>query len=665
MSKLRSAQIRFGAALVGLSLLVAGCAASARNEVYFGKTTPPAGQVLRYVSGSEVESLDPQVGTGQPEARIYGALYEGLVEYGPKNTLPIPAIAERAEVNKDSSEFIFYLRPNARWSNGDPITARDFVYTFRRGLSPELISRNAYLAYYIKYSQGYNSKGFFVRDPKTGEFVLEKDVEPGEKREPEVSTAEGESFVTVLGEQKQGPEQAQPAANDALDTQFHHFIHSPTRLVLSGEETERAEAIAANPKIKAAIEGKELVPIKAEDIGVEAVNDQTFRITLRQSAPFFLGLLAHQFFRAVPEKAVKQYGDAWATPGHYIGSGPFLLKEWIPYDRIVAEKNPYYWDAASVKLQKLVFYPAKDSTTIMNLYKAGEIDGFLNHTVPNAWLDEIRPLKDYMDAPENGNDYYDFNVKKPPMNDKRVRKAFNMAIDKVAFAKWRKTVKPSTAFTPEGIFPGYPRPKGDEFNPERARQYLAEAGFPVTKDGSGRFVCKNFPTSDVELTYNPDGMNAPIAEFIQAQWKQNLGITVPLRSVEFRTFLSQRAKQQYKGIARDAWGGDYMDPFTFLNLFYTGGENGSGWSDPKYDAMLDEANRTLDPQKRFELLAKAEAYMLDEQPIIPLDTGAVNWMKKPYVKGMYPNPLTLHAWKYVYIEYDPAKWDQGVPDMTE
>jgi oligopeptide transport system substrate-binding protein len=187
----------------------------------------------------------------------------------------------------------------------------------------------------------------------------------------------------------------------------------------------------------------------------------------------------------------------------------------------------------------------------------------------------------------------------------------------------------------------------------------------VTKGADGKWVCQKFPISEVELTYNPDGMNAPIAEFIQAQWKQNLGITVPLKSMEFRTFLNVRAKGDYKGIARDAWGGDYMDPFTFLNLFYAGAENGSGWHDPKYDAMLDEANRTSDPAKRYELFAKAEAYMLEEQPVIPLDTPSVNWMKKPYVKGMYPNPLTLHAWKYVYIEYDQAKWDQGTPSMAE
>ena len=108
-----------------------------------------------------------------------------------------------------------------------------------------------------------------------------------------------------------------------------------------------------------------------------------------------------------------------------------------------------------------------------------------------------------------------------------------------------------------------------------------------------------------------------------------------------------------------------MDPYTFLELFATlAGNNSTGWFDPAYVRMLEEANRTIDPCKAYELLAKAEAYLLEVQPVIPLFTRATDWMKKPYVKGMYPNPSTLHAWKFVYIEHDPAKWDYGMPALA-
>jgi oligopeptide transport system substrate-binding protein len=306
-----------------------------------------------------------------------------------------------------------------------------------------------------------------------------------------------------------------------------------------------------------------------------------------------------------------------------------------------------------------------DNPSIMNLYKVGEVDAVLNHTVPNAWLDVVRNKKDYMDAVEAAIDYIQINVTKPPMTDVRVRKAFNHAIDKNAWAAWRKIVKPLTAFTPEGIFHGYPQPKGDPFDPERARQLLGEAGYPVTKKSDGSFECKKFPVDQVEYMYNTQESNKAMAEFMQAQWKQNLGITVPLRNMEWKTFLNARARLEYKGFSRAAWSADYMDPFTFLSLFYTGGESGTGWTHPEYVAMLDEANRTLDHTRRFELLAKAEKFMLDAQPVIPIDTAAVNWVKKPYVKGMYPNPGTLFPWKYVYLEHDQAKWDFGTPSLAE
>ncbi|HEU4595410.1 MAG TPA: peptide ABC transporter substrate-binding protein, partial [Pyrinomonadaceae bacterium] len=658
------------------ALLAAGCARRDMSNEYFGQLEPPEGQTLRYISGSEPESLDPQMSSGQPEARLDIALYEGLVEYHPKTMEPIPALAEHWNINKDSTEFTFFLRKGAKFSNGDPITAKDFVYTFRRGLTPELASRNAYLSYYVKYGQAFNEGDSFVRDPRTGEFLLARDADPevakseAEHTEPiEVAAAapaQGEAADSVApanaAPQPAATEGAAPAPPQVADTEFHKFIKAPLRLVVPSDEAARAKKLDADPKLKALVAGKEFVPVEAEHIGVEAVDDYTFRITLTQSAPFFLGLLPHQFFRVLHEGTIKKHGAQWTQPQNIVVSGPFTLEAWRPYNEIVVMKNHKYWDAGVVRLNNIAFYPRQDNSTKMNMYKAGEVDALSNHTVPIPWLDVIQPLRDYMDSPEVAIEFYAFNTQKGPTADKRVRKALNMAIDKVAAAKWRRIVKPLTAFTPEGIFPGYPQPKGDQFDPVGAKKLLAEAGF---KDAAGNFDPSKFPTSEVELTYNPDGANAQVAEYMQAQWKQNLGITIPLKSVEFRTFLTSRARLQYKGIARSGWVGDYMDPFTFLGLFAEGGESGSGWTHPEFEKMLKQANATLDPVERYKLLAKAEAFMLEHQPVIPLYTNAVNGMKKPYVKGLEPNPGTLHAWKYVYIEYDRAKWDPSASNMND
>lgn len=659
MERNRLNQLRIAVVVAVISLLAAGCSTSASSR-YFGLTQPPKDNILRYVTGSEPESLDPQIPNGQPEARLLMALYEGLVEYDPKTMEAIPAIAESWELNQDGTEYLFHLRRNAKFSNGDPIKAGDFVYTIRRGFSPELASRNASLGYYIKYSEAYNSSQSFVKDAD-GQFLLKKDF-----AEPNPSVKAETAHDTLGG-----------------DSEFHRFLDLPDRLTVPSDEKARNKLLYQDPKLKGALQGKELVPVKAEDIGIEAVDDYTLRIKLFQPAPYFIGLLGHQFFRVVPQKAIEKYGQAWSRAENIVTSGPFKIAYHRPYDVLKVVRDPNYWDAANVKLDGIEFYPLDEQTTMMNLYKAGRVDALYNHTVPAAWNETIREYRDeYLLFPEVATEFYVINVKRPPMDNVKVRQAFALAIDREALAKFRKTLKPLLDMTPEGIFPKYEEArqkiyaeelkkqrssleewKARMFNAEKARQLLAEAGYPVQKAGNG-WATPSFPVDKVSITYNTAESNKAVAEFVQAQWKQNLGITIPLQNMEFRTYLPKINKVDYDGFARRGWVGDYMDPYTFLGLYYSrANEGGTGWWDPKYDQMLDDANNTTDVMGRFEKLARAEFYISQQQIIIPLGTSGTSWMKKPYVKGMYPNPGTLHPWKFVYIERDPAKWDSNVDNI--
>jgi oligopeptide transport system substrate-binding protein len=537
---------------------------------------------MRYVSGSEPESLDPHIPTGQPEARILIALYDGLVEYHPKTMEPIPSLAESWDVSEDGTVYTFKLRRSGRFSNGDPVTAHDFVYSMRRALAPELAAQNSYLAYSIKNAEDYNA-------------------------------------------------------------------------------------------------GK----LPAEALGVEALDDHTYRLTLKQPAPYFVGLLCHQFFRVVHKPTIEKHGKTWTKPENIVTSGSFTLREYRPYDRIIVVKDPNHWDADMVRLDRIEFYPLEETPTMMNLYKSGDLYAVYNHVPPAAWNSVVSGYKDeYLNFPQLIVDFYTFNVTKPPMNDLRVRQAFNLAVDRDALAKFRRTSRPLIDFTPIGIFPKYEEARRKvyaeelakigssleewqkrKYDPEKARELLAEAGFPVERRGNA-FVSPSFPVDQIELLYNTAESNRAVAEFIQAQWKQNLGITVTLRNQEFRTFLATRKKLDYLGMARAGWIGDFVDPVSFLKLFYTqNNDSSTGWHDPEFDRLLDEANSERDPQKRYEILAKAELYMLLAQPVMPLQVASTNWMKKPFVKGMYPNPGTLHAWKFVYIERDESKWDRDVENI--
>ena len=673
MARISFNQTRLGTLLLAVSLFLGGCTSSASNR-YWGKTVAPTDNVLRYISGSEPESLDPAFGTGQPEARIYMALYDGLLEYHPKTMEPIPAIAESWEISADGTEYLFHLRKNAKFSNGEPITAKDFVFTFRRSLSPELASRNANLGFYIKNAEAYNSGASFVKGAD-GQFLLKKDFAKAEESKASDTPAEKSD-----GKAENAP------VNFGAPTEFQKYINAPDRLTVKSDEKERAKDLAGDAKLKAAVEAGALVPVTKEDLGVEAVDDYTLRLKLYQPAPYFVQLIPHQLFRVVNQTAIEKFGKDWQRDGNIVTSGAFKLSEHYPYDKLTVVKDPNYWDAANVHLDAIEFYPLEESTTMMNLYKGGRVDAVYNHIVPPAWLDEIRPFKsEYMDQPEVANEYYSLSVKKPPMDNVKVRQALSLAIDRYALAEFRRTPKPLSNFTPEGIFQKYDEARNKVFteklksenitaeewskqrmfDAEKARKLLTEAGFSVQKSGDG-WSAPTFPVDKVTLNYNTADANKAIAEFCQAQWKQNLGITIPLKNMEWKTFLPFRAGVVYQGIARNAWVGDYMDPFTFLNLFYSPSNDGAtGFWDPKYDKQLDDANRELDPQKRLEMLATAEFQVMHEQLIIPLLTQATNWMKKPYVKGMYPNPGTLHAWKFVYIEPDANKWDGNAENIMK
>ncbi|NNE98761.1 MAG: peptide ABC transporter substrate-binding protein, partial [Pyrinomonadaceae bacterium] len=568
MTRILSSRVRLGIALVVVSSFFVSCSTQA-NSRYFGKNIVPENNVLRYISGSEPESLDPHVGTGQPEARIYIALYDGLVEFHPKTMEPIPSIATSWKVSPDATEYIFKLRKDARFSNGEPITANDFVYSYRRALEPAFAAKNGYLSYPIKYAEAYNTGLSFVKMPD-GDFLRKKDFaeKSSSSEADDPAPKEGEEFSS--------------------DSDHHKMLDEPERLAIPSDEEGQKALFEKTPGLKEKVEAGELVPAKAEDIGVEAIDDYTLRIKLKQPAPYFIGLLTHQFFRVINKGAVEKHGKDWVKPGNIVTSGSFKLVDHKPYDEVIVEKDPMNWDAKNVKLDGIEFYPMDEATSMMNIYKYGGVEAVYNHVPPAAWNDQMRVYKDeYLDFPEVAVGYYTFNVTKPPMDNLDVRKAFALAIDRKALATFRRTVQPLVDFTPEGIFPKYEEArkkvysellakegssleewKKREFDPEKARELLAKAGYPV-EGSEGNYSSPKFPIEKVGLLYNTSESNKDVAEFVQAQWKQNLGITVPLRNMEWKTFLNVRKELDYDGIGRAGWVGDYMDPYTFLGLFYT------------------------------------------------------------------------------------------------
>jgi oligopeptide transport system substrate-binding protein len=374
-------------------------------------------------------------------------------------------------------------------------------------------------------------------------------------------------------------------------------------------------------------------------VGVKAVDDRTLQVTLRAPTPYFLFLTAFYTLYPVPRRAIEAHGTDWVKPGKIVSNGPFRLASWVPQRELVLERNPAHWDAATVRLQRVVFLPTDDVNTAYKQFQAGESDWI--PTVPPAQIDAAKRRPEYYVTPYLGTYYFRFNVTRSPTSDVRVRKALSMAVDREALTKFvtKAGEIPTSSFVPVNM-PGYEGITAPGFDPTAAKKLLADAGYP-----GGR----GFPKT--ELLYNTNELHRVITQAIQQMWKEHLGVDVELVNVEWKVYLDRQRKLDYQ-ISRAGWIGDYVDPNTFLDMWVTGGGNNqTGWSSKRYDDLIARAGRTLDPKERMRLFNEAERLLVvDELPIMPLYTYVNKGMLSRRVRGWHPNILDQHPLKHIAVE---------------
>jgi oligopeptide transport system substrate-binding protein len=373
-------------------------------------------------------------------------------------------------------------------------------------------------------------------------------------------------------------------------------------------------------------------------VGVRALDPKTLRVTLASPTAYFLDLTSFYTLYPVPRWAVEAHGTEWVKPGRMVSDGPFRLVSWVPQKELVLERNPRYWDARSVKLQKAIFLPTDDVNTAYKQFLAGDSDWV--PTVPPAQIEAAKRRPEYYASPYLGTYYLRFNVTKPPASDVRVRKALSLAVDRELLTRFvtKAGEVPHSGFVPAGLR-GYDNPRGLGFDPASARRLLGEAGFPGGK---------GFPTT--ELLYNTGDLHRVITQAVQQMWKEQLGIQVDLVNVEWKVYLAKQSALDYQ-ISRAGWIGDYVDPSTFLEMWKTGGGNNqTGWSSRRFDNLMDQAARLVDAKDRMRAMQAAEAILLDEAPMLPLFTYVNKGMLNPKVKGWYPNILDHHPLKHISIE---------------
>ena len=373
-----------------------------------------------------------------------------------------------------------------------------------------------------------------------------------------------------------------------------------------------------------------------DTVGIKALDDKTLEITLYNATSYFVDILTMWTFSPVQEATIAANGDAWtASPETYVCNGPFYVTEMKLGESITLSKNPNYYDADAVSLDKVTFRYITDNATALMAYEAGEIDGM--NTVPSSDYARLKANDDgFVMSPSYGTTYWNFNCVAEPFDNVLVRKAFNLAIDRYTLIEdvLQMDAEPAFSF----IAPGYVVDGvdytderstfglSDEADVESAQEALAEAGYP---NGEG------FP--EITLYYYSSDTVALVAQALANMIETNLNVSVKIENADWAVFYADVLAGKYQLCAM-GWSADYLHPMTFLPLAKTDDANNlSGWSNAEYDAMVEKVAVCTDASEAIEYVAAADDIAGNDYVFLNLYYKNGTSLMHPYVQGFYIN----------------------------
>lgn len=429
------------------------------------------------------------------------------------------------------------------------------------------------------------------------------------------------------------------AWSDGHPVTAEDFLFSLRRLV--DPATGAAYAVLVYPILNAEAVNQGRLPPTA--LGVRAPDPLTVEIQLAHPAPYLPAVLAHYGVVPVPAHIVRRWGDRWTEPAHHVSNGPFRLVSWRLGDRIVLEKNPRFYDAANVCLDRVEYFPTTDSISAERRVKRGELDlnaAFASNRI--RYLNGRGGMADYVRMhPWTDIHYLVFKMSDPALADVRVRQALSMSIDRAFIA--RKLLgadqEPAEAFVPPGLgaLPAAPDWAAASLDQRqaRARALLAAAGYG--------------PARPLRFELKHPIIAGAVPTAIQADWRA-IGVQVSLTRVDTAVFFSDLQLGDFQVGITD-WIADYRDATNFLNLMRSdqSASNYAGYADPGYDRMLDEAEATPDPVRRAKILQAAEQRMLQAAPIAPVFMNPSHNLVSPRVTGWTDNLDDVHPKRWVCV----------------
>jgi oligopeptide transport system substrate-binding protein len=532
-------------------VLLAGIIAGAALFAGGGKQSggSAGGQRIVFALQNVPDGLDPGITNNSFASPFLINLFEGLVTYDKDNNV-IPALAESWTISSDGTVYTFKLRRGLKWSDGSPLNAKDFIYSYFRILDPKVAAQ--YSVMFTDFIKG------------------------------------AEEYYGGQGSRNQ--------------------------------------------------------------VGISSPDDYPLVRTLKGPTPFFLGTLGMWCFFPVKQSVVEKDPERWTlSPSTFVSNGPFKVSDIKMGESITVVKNENYYNAASVKLQEIVFRYILEPSTALTALEGGQIDGL--RSPPSSEISRLRfDSNAFQAVPSFATTYYLINRNVKPFDDLRVRRALALALDRQSIIQNVLQSSDSPAYGL--VSPGYVV-NGKDFkdgrpayygltpqaNVDAAKRFLAEAGYP---DGRG------FPT--IQLSYYTDRTVRSIVEAMQQMWKQNLGINAEISTQEWAVYYEGIQHMDYQ-IGAMGWGGDYLHPMTFLTTITSSNPtNFTGYSNARYDDLVVQAQNEVDPVKAVAIMQQAEDLAMDDVAVLPLYHRSNYFMMAPHVKGFYMTPLSELYLREAYVE---------------
>jgi len=506
----------------------------------------PAGQAC-FEFGLDVEpaTLDPHKANLVSEGWVIGDLMEGLTTDGP-DANPIPGGATRWDVSPDGLTWTFHLRRNARWSDGAPVTADDYVFGLQRLLDPKTASIYAYLAYVIKGGQ-------------------------------------------AVSEGKAPP----------------------------------------------------------QSLAARALDPYTVQLTLEHPAPYLPELLKHQSFYPAPKHVVERYGDTWVAPGRYVSNGAYKLVAWRLGDHITLAKNPMYYDAAHVCIDRVDDFATPDNIAAERRVQRGELDA--TRTFESNRIDRLRATMPAFVHTHTAlaTTYLSLNTRDvQAFKDLRVRRALSESIDREFMTRklQRAGQVPAYAFVPPGtanyVFGAKAVWAGKPFAARQAeaRALLAQAGFTPAHP------------LKIELKTTTNSESLLLSQAVQADWRA-IGVETTIAQNDGPVAFAAYANRDFQ-VGVMAWYADFNDPMTFLGLLKsdTGAQNYGGYANPAYDALLEDADHEPDAGRRAEILSFAEQTLMNDEGVLPVAVAVARALVNPRISGWVDNAEHWHRTRWLCLK---------------